>query len=60
MVGVPAKIPVTTPLEFTVANDGLLLLHVPDGVPSLNVVVRPTHTLVVPVIAAGFGLTVML
>ena len=35
----------------------LLLLHVPEGVISLKVVVKPLHTLRLPVIAAGNGLT---
>ena len=38
----------------------LLLLHTPPEVASVSVVVRPTHTFVVPPIAAGFGLTVKL
>ena len=35
-----------------------ILLHVPPPVASDNVVVPPTHTLVVPVIVAGNGFTV--
>ena len=39
---------------------GEALLHVPPAVALLKVVVDPTHTLVVPVIAAGSGLIVTL
>lgn len=56
---VPAVTPVTTPVEgLTVATAGVALLQVPPGVALLNVVVALTHTLVVPEIAAGNGLTV--
>jgi hypothetical protein len=41
-----------------VATAGVALLHVPPAVALLNVVVALTHTLVVPVMAAGSGLTV--
>ena len=59
IVGTPAATPVTTPVPLlTVANDVLLLLQVPSGVASLSAVVKPAHTLVVPVIAAGSGFTV--
>jgi hypothetical protein len=34
-------------------------LHTPPNVASLNVVFAPTHTFVVPVIAAGFGYTLI-
>ena len=37
----------------------LLLLHIPPEVASLNVVVEPWHTPVVPEIAGGKGLTVI-
>ena len=37
----------------------LLLLHVPDGVVLLNAVVNPAHTVFVPVMDAGNGLTVI-
>ena len=50
--------PVTTPVLFTVAAVVLLLLHAPRGLASLSAVVKPAHTLVVPVIADGNGLTV--
>ena len=61
MVGVPAEIPVTKPVPVPiVAREVLLLLHVPPIVTSDKVVVEPTHTFIVPVIAAGTGLTVMI
>lgn len=52
--------PVTTPVPGTTGAiaDGVLV-HVPPAVASLSVVVLPVHTVVVPVIAAGNGLTVM-
>ena len=58
MIAEPAAIPVTIPVLPTVAIDVLLLLQTP--VPSLNHVVAPTHTVVVPKIlpAYGNGLTV--
>jgi len=53
----PAVIPVTTPVPgFMVATDVVLLAHVPPGVGSVSVVVRPVHTLLVPAIAPGSGL----
>jgi hypothetical protein len=59
IVGIPAATPVTTPVaDPTVANAVLLLLHVPGDEASLNVVVSPTQTFIVPVIAAGCVLTV--
>ena len=60
MVAVPAVTPVTMPVPaFMVAIAVLLLLQLPDGVASFNLIVRPAHTLnVVPVIGAGSGLTV--
>ena len=36
----------------------LLLLHVPPAGVEFNVVVKPTHTFVVPVIVVGFEFTV--
>ena len=52
--------PVTSPLsEPIAAMPVLLLLHVPGVVTSLNNVVKPAHTTLIPVIAAGNGLTVM-
>ena len=59
----PATIAVTTPLaELTDATKGLLLLHVPPTLPLLvNVVDKPAHTVVVPLIApalaSGFTVT---
>lgn len=58
MVSVPAVTPATVPVdEPTVATAGLLLLHEPPPVLLNKVEVDPTHVLVVPVIAGGFGLT---
>ena len=51
----PATIPVLTPI---VPTAGVLLLHAPKDVASDKLVVRPWHTLNVPVIGAGLGLTV--
>ena len=55
MVAVPALIPVTIPLELTVATAELLVDQVPPAVVLDNVVVAPIHTFVVPVIAATTG-----
>lgn len=55
----PAARPVTTcgavdnPAVPIVATPVLVLLHVPPPVTSLTVVVPPTHTDVLPVIACG-------
>lgn len=58
-MGVPDATPVTMPDEEpTVARATLLLLQVPPVVGSLRVVVCPTHTFVVPVIAPGAPFTV--
>ena len=58
MVDVPVNgPPVTTPVLLTDAITNILLLHVPPPA-SVNAVVSPTHTLSVPVIADGNGLTV--
>ena len=55
---VPALMPVTTPVpDTTVAIAVLLLLHVPPPVALANVVVEPSHTLAVPVFAAGPDVT---
>lgn len=52
--------PETTPVvASTVATDISLLLHVPPPVPSLRVVVAPSHTLMIPVIATGIGNTLI-
>ena len=61
IVVVPEATPVTTPvLASTVATPVLLDVHTPPVVALLNAVVDPTHTSVVPLIAAttGIGLTV--
>ncbi len=59
IVAVPAATPVTTPVpEPTVAVLVFALIHVPELVASLNVVVAPIQTDAVPVMAAGSGLTV--
>ena len=52
IVSAPDVIPVTTPDVLTVARDVLVLLHTPPEVALARVVVRPGHTLVVPVMAA--------
>jgi len=53
---VPDTSPVTTPVvEFTDPMAGELELHVPPGVTSVRSVVRPTHTVGVPLIVAGIG-----
>ena len=56
IVAVPPDPPVTMPVEPTVALP--VLLHVPPLVASVSAVVSPTHTFIVPVIAAGSGFTV--
>ena len=59
IVEVPDDNPVTTPVvEPILARLGTLLLQVPPAVISLNVVLDPWQTVIKPVIAAGFGLTV--
>lgn len=59
IAGVPADTPVTTPVPGTTdPSDGLLLLQVPPAGVEFNVVVRPTHSLAIPVMFAGVGLTV--
>ena len=55
---VPAVMPVTSPEPDTVPTAGVELLHAPPGVVLLSVVVSPTHTDVVPVIADGMPFTV--
>ena len=58
-MAVPKEIPVTIPVEApTVATKALLLVHVPPVTELCNVVVPPTHVVVMPVIGAT-GLTVM-
>jgi hypothetical protein len=48
----------TTPEPSTIATAVLLLLHVPPPVALLSVVDEPRHKDIVPVNAAGIGLTV--
>jgi len=56
---VPARTPVTMPvLVPIVATALLLLLQLPPVVALLSVVVRPSQTLIVPVIEASGGSTV--
>lgn len=58
MVAVPEDKPVTIPVAISIyAIEGLLLLHNPPPA-SVKVVVAPTHTWALPVIAGGNGLTV--
>jgi hypothetical protein len=54
---VPAATPVTSPVEVTVAFAGVPEVHEPADA-SLRLVVAPTHTAAVPVIAGGSALTV--
>ena len=59
MVAVPPDTPLTTPVvEPIEATPEPLLLHVPPPVISLNVVVLPVHTDVVPEIPLGAAFTV--
>jgi hypothetical protein len=59
IVVVPALPPaVTNPEELMLATPGALLLHVPEGVLLLSVLLPPIQALSVPVIAFGAGLTV--
>jgi hypothetical protein len=50
---------VETAVGVTVATVVTLLLHVPPGVASLKIVVRPEHMVVLPVIGRGTEFTVM-
>ena len=60
MYGIPAPVPVTTPVvPSTVAYEVLLLLQAPPVVRSLSETVDPTHTFPVPVMAEGSGFTVI-
>jgi hypothetical protein len=54
----PDVTPVTTPDAETVAVAVLLLLQVPPVVASARVVTPPGQTTGIPVMAAGFALTV--
>jgi hypothetical protein len=56
---VPALSPVTTPDVDTVPTAGVLLLHVPPVVVLVRVVVPFTQMLVMPVMTAGSGFTVI-
>ena len=59
-MGVPVAIEVTNPVILsTVANDVLLLYHLPPVVASVSDVVLPAHTEVVPVMATGVTFTVV-
>lgn len=54
MVAVPIELPVTSPVLLpTVATPTVPLVHVPPVVALLSVVIEPTHTVAVPVMAAG-------
>lgn len=55
MVAVPAVMPVTAPVLLTLATAVLLLLHTPPVTASLNVVVPPVHTVMVPVMVPADG-----
>ena len=58
MVVVPTDIPLTTPVDEPMdAIEASLLLHVPEVVEFVSVVLEPTHTLAVPPIDAGTGFT---
>lgn len=46
------------PLDPIEPTEGLLLIQVPPGVMSDNVVVKPVHTDKVPLIGEGIGSTV--
>jgi hypothetical protein len=60
IVAVPTFTPLTTPVpEPTLAITTLLLLQVPPVSASLSVVVLPIHTCIVPVIADGSEVTVI-
>ena len=58
MVVVPPLIPVTIPVEPTVATLVMVLSHVPPALMSESEVVEPAQRTAVPVIGAGSGLTV--
>ena len=62
MVSVPAAIPVAVPIDGPLrkpATEPVKLLHVPPVKASVNDVEVPTQTDFVPIIAVGFGLTVI-
>ena len=59
MIAEPAATPVTTPVALpTVATVIALLLQVPPALVFASAVVRPVHTVAVPVMAGGGGATV--
>jgi hypothetical protein len=59
IVAVFAATPLTTPVEEpTVAVVTSLLLHVPPDAASVKPVVKPTHTVAMPVMAGGSAFTV--
>src|ERR1019366_2039043 len=60
MVVTPAAIPVTLPNRSTVPIATALLLQLPPGVASNNVIVWPRQTLFEPNIPDGNGLTVIM
>ncbi len=60
ILAAPAVRPVTIPAELTAAVPGWVLLHVPPGVGSLKTVLNPAQMEVLPMMAAGNGLTTML
>ena len=55
----PVAIPVTAPIELTVAIPELLLLQMPPEVTSANEIADPTQTEDGPVIGAGSAATVI-
>ena len=59
IMAVPTAPPVMFPEASTPTTPGLLLLHVPPPVASLNVFTVPGHNTVEPVMADGPGLTVI-
>jgi len=58
ILAVPDATPDTIPVEPTVAIDPLLVDQVPPDTELDNVVLLPTHTVAVPVIADGTAFTV--
>ena len=62
IVAVPPDVPTVLPVTYPVAPPTVAapeLSHVPPEVASDNVIVRPEHTLFVPIIVAGNGFTVI-
>jgi hypothetical protein len=58
MVAVPAATPETTP-AVTVATDAFEVVHTPEPVASVSVVVEPTQSEAVPVIVPAEGSALM-